>query len=560
MIPSRQRQRVVDTLGRSAIQVGRYLDRTLALAVAAGLVGAAVAWGLDLPGVVVLGVWVGAWSIVPLAGTVVGYAPIALLASDAGAGPMAVALAAGVAWVVVEWAAGRWLFAHVSRPGPLLATVALMAGIQLGWLVGVVIALFVTALLVAFAEAWGAEPEATAPTPPVEPEPDEGTAVVRPGGRRGIHLDRLDPRSAGVALALVVAAAVVLDLLGHAAPVVTRVALGVTLAVALHQVVDLLTGHTPLGRRAASWVVTGGALTAVIGFLVLALPSVVRNTVDLTADAPRILDDLGRLPLVGQRLRSSGALDRLHDVIDSFPDRLATDDGPFQRALFTVGGALNAAFWVLLVTATALNDGPRLVRLALRLAPPRRQARIEAALRLVYRSTGRYGAGSALIATIAGTVVFTIALVLGVPLAALCGVWTALWNFVPQIGGYVGGVPLIVFAFAEGGTTGLIALVAYLVYWQVENRLIQPIVISRTVDLPPFVAMVVVLFGAAVAGVAGAVLATPLVGAAKLIVTQWRSLPDGGGLVTAADAPAPRSADLPPEMPRAVASKTTTVA
>ncbi len=239
--------------------------------------------------------------------------------------------------------------------------------------------------------------------------------------------------------------------------------------------------------------------------------------------------DLGHLPLVGERLQASGALDRLHDVIDSFPDRLATDDGPFQRALFTVGGALNAAFWVLLVTATALNDGPRLVRLALRLAPPRRQARIEAALRLVYRSTGRYGAGSALIATIAGTVVFTIALVLGVPLAALCGVWTALWNVVPQIGGSVGGVPLIVFAFAEGGTTGLIALVAYLVYWQVENRLIQPIVISRTVDLPPFVAMVVVLFGAAVAGVAGAVLATPLVGAAKLIVTQWRSIPDGGG-------------------------------
>lgn len=179
------------------------------------------------------------------------------------------------------------------------------------------------------------------------------------------------------------------------------------------------------------------------------------------------------------------------------------------------------------MAATALNDGPRLVRLGVRLAPARRQARIEAALRLVYRSTGRYGAGSALIATIAGTVVFAIALVLGVPLAALCGVWTALWNFVPQIGGYVGGVPLIVFAFAEGGTTGLVALVAYFVYWQVENRLIQPIVISRTVDLPPFVAMVVVLLGAAMAGVAGAVLATPLVGAAKLIVTRWRSLPDG---------------------------------
>ena len=527
VIPGRHRRRVVATLGRSALQAGRYLDRTIALAVAAGVMGGTVAWALDLPGMVVLGVWVGAWSIVPLAGAVVGYAPIALLASGSGAGPLAMAVTAAVAWAALEWAVGRRLFRSVSRPGPLLATVALMAGIQLGWLVGVVVALFVTALLVSFAEDWGAAADEGVVPLPAEPSGPPPWIGGAPEGRRGIHLDRLDPRSAAVAVALVAVAAAVLDAAGHAAPVVTRVALGLTLAVALHQVVDLLTDHTPLGRRSAAWVVIGGALAALVGFFVLALPSVIRNTVDLTADAPRIVDDLGRLPLVGGRLASSGALDRLHDAIDSVPDRLATDADPLQRALFTVGGALNATFWVLLVTATALNDGPRLVRLGLRLTPARRRARIEAALELVYRSVGRYGAGSALIATIAGSFVFGVALVLGVPLAALCGVWTALWNFVPQIGGYVGGVPLIVFAFAEGGTTGLVALVAYLVYWQVENRLIQPIVISRTVDLPAFVAMVVVLLGAAVAGVAGAVLATPAVGAAKLIATRWRSLPDG---------------------------------
>lgn len=528
VIPARHRRRVVGTLGRSALQAGRYLDRTIALAVVAGAVGAAVAWALDLPGMVVLGVWVGAWSIVPLAGAVVGYAPIALLASGSGTGPLAVAVAAAMVWAAAEWAVGRWVFRSVSRPGPLLATIALMAGIQLGWLVGVVVALFVTALLVAFAEDWGAAADADVVAPPAEAS-GAPPGVGAPEGRRGIHFDRLDPRSAAMAVALVTVAAAVLDAAGHAAPVVTRVALGLTLAVALHQVVDLLTGHTPLSRRSAAWVVIGGVLAALVGFFVLALPSVIRNTVDLTADAPRIVDDLGRLPLVGGRLETSGALGRLHDAIDSVPDRLATDADPLQRALFTVGGALNATFWVLLVTATALNDGPRLVRLGLRLTPARRRARIEAALRLVYRSVGRYGAGSALIATIAGSFVFAVALVLGVPLAALCGVWTALWNFVPKIGGYVGGVPLIVFAFAEGGTTGLVALVAYLVYWQVENRLIQPIVISRTVDLPAFVAMVVVLLGAAVAGVAGAVLATPAVGAAKLIVTRWRSLPDGSG-------------------------------
>lgn len=551
-VPRRHRRRAVDAVRVALRSAGRYLDRTIAAAVLAGSSAGIVAALAGLPGAVVLAVWVGAWSIVPLAGVFVGYAPLIVLAGAAGTGPVVAMLAAGMLWLVADRFVQRWIARDTVRPGPLLATIALMVGIQVGWLVGVVIALFTVAFGVALAEALerarqtaddqtvddlavdGERAGQTADDPADDgadaPEPSVGDmsslATTVPGATSPLVIDRIDRRSAAFTLVTVVAIVAVLDLLRHSGAAPTRVVLGVTLAIALHQLVDALTRRTSLSRRAAAAIVTLTALALVAGFIVLALPSLVRNSVELTGDLPRILDDLARLPVVGGWLESSGTLDRIGTGIDELPDRLAADGTRLEGVVVSAGEALNAAFWILLVTAAALADGPRLVGIATGLVPDRR--RVGRLLELVYRAVGRYAAGSATVAAMAGAFVFTGALVVGVPLAALCGVWAAIWNFVPQIGGYVGGAPFIVFAFAEGGTTGLIAVIAYLVYWQLENRVIQPIVISKAVDLSPFVAMSAVLLGAAVAGVVGAVLATPLVGAVKLVVTELRGEADAG--------------------------------
>ncbi len=517
LLPEKRRTPVLSAFSESSRRAGRFVDRTLAGAVLGGVLGGFVAALLGLPGVVVLAVWVGAWSIVPMAGVIVGYAPIVLLAGGEGTGPLWFAVGAGVLWLVADHYLQRWATDSTVRPGPLLATVALIFGLQLGWMVGILISLFVMALLVALLdESSGARP-ATSTLPAAESlEP----AVDRRLGAAGVHFDRLDSRSAGTAVAAIVGLFLVLDMLRHAAPAPTWVVLGLTLAIGLHQVVDGLVRHSGVSRRWSAWFVTVGSLCLIGAFVLLAVPSIIRNTVDLTADLPQLITDLGRLPVIGGWLDSSGLLSRLDQAITGLPDQLAVDSSPLEAALITGGQSLHAAFWILLVAATALNDGPRLVRVALRSVPQRRRGQVSEVLSLVYQSIGRYAAGSALVASIAGSFIFVASLVLGAPLAVVSAVWAALWNFVPQIGGYVGGAPFIIFAFAQGGTTGIVAFIAYLVYWQIENRLIQPIVISKAVDLSPFVAMAAVLLGAALAGVAGAVLATPLVGAVKLVYSE----------------------------------------
>ena len=121
-----------------------------------------------------------------------------------------------------------------------------------------------------------------------------------------------------------------------------------------------------------------------------------------------------------------------------------------------------------------------------------------------------------------GLMVLTAALLLGIPLAPVLALWALAWNFVPQIGGFMGGAPFVLLAFGEGATTGVIAFVIFIVYQNIENHLIQPAVIGRSIDLPPWVALVAALVGASIGGLLGAVLAVPFVGAVKVMVAEWR--------------------------------------
>jgi putative heme transporter len=96
-------------------------------------------------------------------------------------------------------------------------------------------------------------------------------------------------------------------------------------------------------------------------------------------------------------------------------------------------------------------------------------------------------------------------------------VWAFVWNFVPQIGGFMGGVPLVVFALVTGPAQALVASGLFLTYQLLENHVIQPAIIGAAIDVPPWGTLLAALAGGAAAGVLGAVLLTPLVGVVRVI-------------------------------------------
>jgi len=128
--------------------------------------------------------------------------------------------------------------------------------------------------------------------------------------------------------------------------------------------------------------------------------------------------------------------------------------------------------------------------------------------------------------------VFVTLLLLGVPFPFLWALWVALVDFLPMIGGALAGIPTVLFAAGHSLTAGVITLIVFLVYTQIENHALNPVVMSRTVRVNPLLVLVSILVGASVGswigGIFGAfvaaLLAIPVAGAIQVMVREvWQA-------------------------------------
>jgi predicted PurR-regulated permease PerM len=209
---------------------------------------------------------------------------------------------------------------------------------------------------------------------------------------------------------------------------------------------------------------------------------------------------------------------------------LATGLG--KPALALGKGAVSALLSLVAVfsfVVLLLIEAPKLRRSLTTMIAPERAKRYRHIGRIISRSVSGYILGDLLTSLIAGLVVFVTLLIVGVPYAFLWALWVALVDFLPTIGGALAGIPTILFAFAHSLTAGLITAIVFLVYTQIENHILNPIVMSRTVKINPLLVFVAVLIGADlgawVGGLAGGfvavLLAVPMAATIQVIVREW---------------------------------------
>lgn len=342
-----------------------------------------------------------------------------------------------------------------------------------------------------------------------------GGGAPEPPARAHTVVD-VDLRSMVTLLVVALAALGMLELLAQTPGMVTKVIVGIVLALALDPVVARMRDRLGGSSRGIAVAIVGTGLgLALLGVLLVLGPAAIDQAGSLRSDLPTTIEDAYTWPVVGDRIAEAELAQRVDDAIDRLPAQL--DDRQITRyAEDLLGGLLTTV--VVLVTAVAVMlDGEAMVQRLRNLFTGERQERLDSIGRVIYRTFGNYFAGSLFVAILNGLVVLTVALALGVPLAPLAGLWSMLTNLIPQIGGFLGGAFLVTLALTQGPVAALIALVVFLVYQNLENNIIQPAVVGKAVDLTPPTTMLAALLGGAVAGVPGALIATPLVGAAKVL-------------------------------------------
>jgi predicted PurR-regulated permease PerM len=203
---------------------------------------------------------------------------------------------------------------------------------------------------------------------------------------------------------------------------------------------------------------------------------------------------------------------------------------------------------IFILVLLLLLEGPKMRRVLLQQLAPRRAAEITRMAREVDQAVLGYMLGNLLTSIIAGVVVFVALMLVHVPYPQLWGLWVALVDFLPMIGGALAGIPTVIFAFGvEGITAGVVTLVVFLVYTQVENHILNPVIMSRTVKISPLLVLTAVLVGASLGSLIGglfggfvaALLSIPVAGALQVLVRElW-----------IATAPRPAEPSAEPEQP-----------
>jgi predicted PurR-regulated permease PerM len=187
---------------------------------------------------------------------------------------------------------------------------------------------------------------------------------------------------------------------------------------------------------------------------------------------------------------------------------------------------------IFVLVVLLLLEGTKLRNGLLGLMVPARAERYRRIAREVSRSVLGYMLGNFLTSLTAGAVVLATLVVMGVPFPFLWALWVALVDFLPMIGGALAGIPVVLFAAAHSLTAGIVVLVVFLIYTQVENHVLNPVVMSKTVKVNPLLVLVSILVGASIGswigGIFGAfvaaLLAIPAAGAIQVLVREaWES-------------------------------------
>jgi predicted PurR-regulated permease PerM len=205
-------------------------------------------------------------------------------------------------------------------------------------------------------------------------------------------------------------------------------------------------------------------------------------------------------------------------------------------------GAAAVSTVVALVTIAILTfftmlEAPRLWGGFLSMFSPSTADRVNRVVNEAIRSVTGYMLGNSLTSLIAGIVVAITLSILGVPFAVLLGVFVALVDLLPLVGGLLAGVPVVVIAVIHSVPAGIVMLIVFLVYQQIENHVLNPVIMSRTVRLNPFWVLLAVLVGATLGGriagglgaFVGALVGIPVGGAVQIIVRELRRGPDAAG-------------------------------
>jgi predicted PurR-regulated permease PerM len=316
------------------------------------------------------------------------------------------------------------------------------------------------------------------------------------------------------------------------------------LAIALSGPVNFLDRYMKRGFAIA--LVYLGLLLVPVGIGAIVVPPIINGGNDLAENAPEYARDVTDFVNDNKTLRDINedydVTEKIEEEAAKLPSKVGDAAGVLRDVGFGIVNSVFALITILILTAFMLGGGRGWLHYGLRFVPEDRAERLERVLDRVGRAVGNYVAGALAQATIAALTAYIVLSILGVPFAAPLALVIFFLDLIPLVGATIGAVLVgVVTLFEDFPTATIIWAIYSILYQQLENNLIQPQIQKRAVDINPFLVIVSVLFGAALLGVLGALVAVPVAASIQIAIREYL---DYRGLE-----PRPEPGDEPPPPP-----------
>ena len=354
------------------------------------------------------------------------------------------------------------------------------------------------------------------------------------------------PRAILIVLGIILSATAIVAFLFLAWHVITWILIALFLSLALNPAVEFFE-RRGLRRGVASVIVFMLALIGLGALGALLIPPLVDQVEEFVAAVPDFVEDLtaGRGPL--------GFLQDDYQIVDKIRDAIEEQGagGVLGVTNATVAVARGVVSFVVGVVTIAfltifmLLEGPKVLTRFRDSLPEHMKPRWDRVGGDIYRTVGGYVGGNLLISLIAGVGAAIVLFVVGSEYAIALAVVVAILDLIPLAGATLAAIIVSTVAFIElGWVRAVIVIVFFVLYQQLENHILQPIIYGRTVQLSPLTVLIAILIGAELVGILGALAAIPVAGIIQAIareVIRWKreSIVVPGADVALPDDPSP---------------------
>jgi len=327
---------------------------------------------------------------------------------------------------------------------------------------------------------------------------------------------RLDPRNVWrvgwVVIALVACFLLLRFLIQDGGAVLFTLLMAWFASIAMEPLVRRLA--TRMRRGIATGIVMLAGALAIVIFMLAFGQLFVEQVGELLGSLPGLIDSA--IAWINTQFNTQLSVTSILQQLNLEPSQIAQYGaqivGGVLGLLMSVLGGFFSLFTFALFTFYFSADGPRLRLYVASLFPQRAQKMAVDVWDVTAQKTGGYVGARLILAFINGTTSAIVFLIIGMPSWLALGIWTGIVaQFVPTIGTYIAiALPVLVGLLSDNPWIGVIALIWAIIYQQVENLTIEPRISARAVDVHPAVAFASVMLGAALFGVAGALLAIPV--------------------------------------------------